>query len=226
MATLLLRLAGPLQSWGEESKFETRRTMDMPTKSGVIGMLAAAMGLPRDASLERLSALRFGVRVDKEGELLRDFHIAKGRKDKDAYRTYRFYLADAVFLAGLESEDGAFLDEIAAALRAPAFPLFLGRRACPPTMPLLLGVRDTDLLTALREEPWLLPAWRQHREDAQLRIVTDCAPGEQGTLLRDVPLSFSPVHREHTWRAVRDHGYVKAVPTITETEHDAFAGWE
>jgi CRISPR system Cascade subunit CasD len=44
MPVLLLRLAAPLQSWGVESKFDTRRTLGYPTKSGVIGLVASAMG--------------------------------------------------------------------------------------------------------------------------------------------------------------------------------------
>ena len=59
MSTLLLRLAAPLQAWGTDSKFETRRTNQEPSKSGVIGMLAAALGLPRDADLSALAALVF-----------------------------------------------------------------------------------------------------------------------------------------------------------------------
>ena len=78
MATLLLRLAAPLQSWGADSKFEIRKTNREPTKSGVIGLLAAALGLRRDETeaLQRLNRLRFGVRVDQEGSLLVDFHTA------------------------------------------------------------------------------------------------------------------------------------------------------
>ena len=76
MATLLLRLAAPLQAWGADSKFETRKTGREPTKSGVIGLLAAALGLRRDESeaLTRLTGLRFGVRVEREGQLLVDYH--------------------------------------------------------------------------------------------------------------------------------------------------------
>ena len=105
MATLLLRLAGPLQSWGVDSKFETRGTLDFPTKSGVIGLLAAALGYSRDEPLDRLNKLKFGVRVDKEGVRLHDYHTAKGKKD--TYVTHRYYLSDAVFLAGLESGGSA-----------------------------------------------------------------------------------------------------------------------
>ena len=146
MATLLLRLAAPLQSWGSDSKFETRKTDREPTKSGVVGLLAAALGLRRDDTegLARLNGLRFAVRADQEGSLLVDFHTAKSRDT--SYVTYRHYLQDAVFLAGLESGDEALLRELEAALRHPVCPLYLGRRSCPPTLPLCLGIRQGSLL--------------------------------------------------------------------------------
>ena len=83
MATLLLRLAAPLQSWGADSKFETRKTNREPTKSGVIGLLAAALGLRRDdaAGLARLNGLHFAVRADREGSLLVDFHTANREEE-------------------------------------------------------------------------------------------------------------------------------------------------
>lgn len=107
MATLLLRLAAPLQSWGARSKFEIRQTEREPSKSGVIGLLACAMGIRREdqEALEELSRLEFGIRVDQEGQLLRDFHMVhayKNRQDfrtgenhQHAYITERCYLADA-----------------------------------------------------------------------------------------------------------------------------------
>lgn len=131
MATLLLRLAAPLQSWGSDSKFETRKTDREPTKSGVVGLLAAALGLRRDDTegLARLNGLRFAVRADQEGSLLVDFHTAKSRDT--SYVTYRHYLQDAVFLAGLESEDEALLRVLEAALRHPVYPLYLGAALLP-----------------------------------------------------------------------------------------------
>ena len=157
MATLLLRLAAPLQSWGSDSKFETRKTDREPTKSGVVGLLAAALGLRRDDTegLARLNGLRFAVRADQEGSLLVDFHTAKSRDT--SYVTYRHYLQDAVFLAGLESEDEALLRELEAALRHPVYPLYLGRRSCPPTLPLCLGVCPGSLQEVLQAEPPLCP---------------------------------------------------------------------
>ena len=73
MSTLLLRLAAPLQAWGINSKFDIRKTEREPSKSGVVGLLAAALGRRRDESLDDLAALKFGIRSDKEGELLKDF---------------------------------------------------------------------------------------------------------------------------------------------------------
>lgn len=226
MATLLLRLAGPLQAWGAESKFEQRRTLGYPTKSGVIGMLAAALGLSRDESPEKLNALRFGIRIDREGEYLRDYHTAHGRADKEAYITERYYLADAVFLVGLESDDTAWLKEIEYAFRHPVYPLYLGRRACPPTMPLICGIRNTGLLTALQEEPWLLAEWRQKRSsesERKLRIMTDADSPNGAAPLRDLALSYSQKHRQHVWRLVKEHPYVQIQCAENDTVHDAFS---
>ncbi|MGX1811831.1 type I-E CRISPR-associated protein Cas5/CasD [Nocardia sp. NPDC055321] len=88
ISTLLIRLAGPLQAWGRLSKFQHRDTdPDRPTKSGVIGLLAAADGHERDESgrdysdalpLERLAGLRFGVRADRPGVLISDYHTVGG----------------------------------------------------------------------------------------------------------------------------------------------------
>ena len=74
MSTLLLRLAGPMQSWGTDSKFDVRRTQREPSKSGVIGLIAAALGIPRQDQeiLHTLASLRLGIRVDGEGTMIRD----------------------------------------------------------------------------------------------------------------------------------------------------------
>lgn len=225
MATLLLRLAAPLQSWGIDSKYETRRTGREPSKSGVMGLLAAALGLRRDQSRELqelTAALRFGVRVDREGELLRDFHMVH-KDSKTDYMTNRYYLSDAVFLVGLESEDNALLERLDDALRHPAFPLFLGRRSCPPTPPLSLGVREGELLTVLGEAPWQASD-RRKKGVPSLRLVTDGAPGESGGVQRDLPLSFDPTRRSFADRAVTQRGFVTP-PDAGEdaTEHDPFA---
>lgn len=227
MPTLLLRLAAPLQAWGLDSKFEVRKTNREPTKSGVVGLLAAALGMKRDnqEGLQRLNQLRFAVRVDQEGNLLTDFHMV--RSEKSSYVTYRYYLEDAVFLAGLESENRTILEELEQALHYPVFPLFLGRRSCPPTLPLCLGVRETGLLETLSTEPWQ-GAERNREKNRKLRILIDANPAEYGAVFqKDLPLSFHPVHRQYGYRNVRE--LEVALPQTLvweETEHDPFAELE
>lgn len=225
MATLLLRLAAPLQSWGADSKFETRKTNREPTKSGIIGLLAAALGLRRDdtAGLARLNGLHFAVRADREGSLLVDFHTANREEDrkkgKAPYVTYRHYLQDAVFLVGLESEDTALLQELETALKHPVYPLYLGRRSCPPTLPLCLGIRAGKLLDTLRAEPLLV----KQRNGAPLRIVADADPADAAAVpRRDLAVSFSPIHRQYGFRPVREWN-TNPPEMPGATEHDAMA---
>jgi CRISPR system Cascade subunit CasD len=173
--SLVLRLAGPLQSWGSQSQFNRRDTATEPTKSGVLGLLAAAKGLRRQDPIEPLLHLSFGVRTDHPGTLLRDYHTvsdhrgrpllsaavnAKGVQKptspaKHTHVTHRYYLQDAVFIAAVSGELD-LLHNLYTAVRSPAFPLALGRRSCPPAQPLLVqpsdesasGLRDLDDPTA------------------------------------------------------------------------------
>lgn len=186
MKTILLRLAAPLQSWGYDSKFDRRGTARTPTKSGVIGLCAAAMGISREdkEKLKSLASLKFGVRADKPGVLLRDYHTAKS--EKTSYVTNRYYLADAKFTAGLEG-DAELLREIDDALRRPVFPLFLGRRSCPPEGRVALGIVEKPLLDALKSGT----RWEYISYD-----------GSGDHLLRDVPISFSQIRREYGFRRV------------------------
>lgn len=212
MSTLLLRLAGPMQSWGTDSKFDVRRTQREPSKSGVIGLVAAAMGIRRDEkeALKPLTALRFGVRVDREGTMMRDYHTAKSQKS--AYVTNRYYLADAVFVAGLESDDTGLLDKIAQALQTPTFPLYLGRRSCPPTGRVFLKISEKSLEEALKGDA---PA------DAT-RIVLDAKSDEAGGLTHDVPVSFDPTRREYAYRRVKE----EFLHSNEEIYHDPMAELE
>ncbi len=214
MAVLLLRLAAPLQAWGSSSKFIVRSTEREPTKSGVIGMIAAAMGIQRNDDAKKLAPLaqlRFGVRADKEGILLKDFHMVHGYKIADV--TERYYLSDAVFLAVLECDDKKLLEEIAAALQKPVYPLYLGRKSCPPTLPVVLGVKDEDMLTALKNEPFLYENDRRKN----VRISYEVSSG--GAMVQDVPLSFSQLHRKHGWRMKREELFI----VDKNAEHDAFS---
>jgi CRISPR system Cascade subunit CasD len=206
MSVLALQLAGPLQSWGETGRFAWRTTASAPTKSGVIGLLAAALGRPRDADPTDLAALRFGVRIDQPGTRVRDFqtahHAVTGRPMP---LSERFYLADAVFVAALEGEH-ALLARLLGAVRAPHYLPYLGRRSCPPARPLDLGLREADLATALETEPWRASPWYQRRERralVPLQRLVETAPGTRAAdLRRDQPVSFDPRHRRYEVRAV------------------------
>ena len=109
MSVLLLRLSAPMQAWGIQSRFGVRDSTREPSKSGVIGLLAASQGRSRDAAIDDLVALRMGVRVDREGTLLRDYHTAQNVYRarggiKPTELSTRYYLGDACFLVGLEGE--------------------------------------------------------------------------------------------------------------------------
>lgn len=197
MGTLLLRLQGPMQSWGVQSRFGVRDTAREPSKSGVVGLLCAALGRDRDEPVDDLAQLRMGIRIDREGQVLMDFHTAKdvyragGGSPKDTEISRRYFLADAAFLAGLESEKLSLLEELHAVLRSPIWPLFLGRKAFVPSPPVYLldGLRaDESLEEALRAYPRLAVPKRQDR-DEQLRVMLDDPEGE--ILRNDHPVSFA-----------------------------------
>ncbi|MBQ3334689.1 MAG: type I-E CRISPR-associated protein Cas5/CasD [Eubacteriaceae bacterium] len=247
MQTLLLRLAGPMQSWGVESKYDERRTLTEPNKSGVLGMIAAALGRSRGDSLDDLLKLRFGVRVDKAGQIERDYQIvhnlndAKKSKTEEVFLSYgqaykknhnssketstltnRYYIADGIFLVGLESDDEVFLKSIEYALKHPIYHMFLGRRSYPPTLPLVMGIRDFSLEEALEKEPWLVDRENQNQYDGNLRIITETKYGESyHAVQRDVPISFNPQKRMFTYRGLKEK-YVKKGIDI-KTEHDVFS---
>lgn len=203
--TLLLRLHSPLQSWGTSSRFNVRATRKTPSKSGVIGMVAAALGRDRSENIEDLSNLDFGVRVDQEGVIERDFQIArKGTSDgiiKEAY-----YLADYVFVAALRGEE-EFIKEIKEALETPIYPIYLGKKCSQPTDPFILGIVDEDVEEALRNIEWQCFAWYKKdsfakKSQVSLRIYRDGKAGEFGDFVSDIPVSFDSKHKIYQMRTV------------------------
>ncbi len=218
MATLLLRLEGPLQSWGSTSRYPIRDTGQSPTKSGVIGLVCAALGKPRLEApgplptLAALAALQMGVRVDAPGTVEREYQVAGGgtflgRKygvakaenpGLEPLPSQRWYLADAVFLVGLEGAR-ALLEQIAAALAAPVWPLALGRKSFVPGLPVHLtdGLRPTE---GLREALVSYPRLRPGAESVRfIWEVDDLAEAEETR--RDVPLDFE--QRRYGLRGLR-----------------------
>ena len=194
MSVLLLRLAGPMQSWGVQSRFSVRDTGLEPSKSGVVGLLCAALGRRRHEPVADLAALRMGVRVDREGVMARDYHTALEVAKADGSRpgtvvSERYYLADAAFLVGLEGEL-ALLESLHTALDRPVWQISLGRKAFVPGESVRLldgllpgaGLRDALAGYPWRRTPKPIPD--------RLRLVLD-AEGVAGEPRPDVPLSFT-----------------------------------
>ncbi|MCS4492463.1 MULTISPECIES: type I-E CRISPR-associated protein Cas5/CasD [unclassified Corynebacterium] len=228
MTVLLLRFAGPLQAWGDSSRFVYRTTRSEPTKSGVIGLLAAAQGRSRADDVSDLVGLRLGVRADQAGKLIKDFQTEiDWRNSKAKPLTYRHYLADAKFLVGIEGER-ELLEGLAESIKKPAYPLFLGRRSCTPTGKIVLGFKEDTLDDALDQHPWLAADWYRRKQPQSLRlpISTDCEVGDKpDELIRDIPISFGYENRKHALRPVR-HRLSPPIPNpdgIPVRDHDPFA---
>lgn len=202
MPTLLLRLAGPMQSWGTTSRFDERDSQLEPSKSGVLGLVCGALGRDRSEPVADLTRLKMGVRVDREGLLMRDYQTVGGDRDQRKKtlllasgevknRTVvspRYYLADAAFLVGLEGDGRDLLRRIHAALRRPIWPLALGRKSFPPGEPVWIehGLREEPLREALRAWPRIAKPRHEHR-DAPLRLVLEHE--SEGSMRLDQPVA-------------------------------------
>ena len=123
----------------------------------------------------------------------------ENRKMTASYITDRYYLSDAVFLVAIESDDTELLKKIESALQRPVYPLFLGRRSCPPTLPVVYGMRDSELTEILRNEP---PLIQDSKNKSARRIVYDTL--SDGTVVRDCPVSFSQLHRQYGFRMKKE----------------------
>ncbi len=200
MPTLLLRLAGPMQAWGTTSRFDKQRdTGKEPSKSGVIGLLAAAMGIDREdwINLEPLTNLKMGVRHDRSGVLRKDYQTAgcaqpfsiiraDGKLSEDGIPSDRFYLADAVFLVGLEGRDKNLLAKAHEKLKNPTWVIGLGRKPYMPSEPIFLedGIIPESLLEALCSYPLLCPT-----DEQQMLQYSFESSDNTGRMVMDQPLS-------------------------------------
>jgi CRISPR system Cascade subunit CasD len=218
VTAMILRLAGPLQSWGEHSVFSERDTLRFPTRSGITGLIAAAQGIRRGEPLDALTQLAITVRIDRPGILLQDFHTAGGGlprarsvptadggrrpEGKGTVVTRRWYLSDAVFTVAVDGPDGLVRD-VAAAVRAPRWQPYLGRRSCPPDQPVFLKVTSGDPARELRERV-PLPARRPRRAgDVRVEVISETPTPDGGiTEISDVPVSFGRHERRYQARTV------------------------
>ncbi|MFA6930241.1 MAG: type I-E CRISPR-associated protein Cas5/CasD [Lentisphaeria bacterium] len=205
MPTLLLKLVGPMQSWGTMSRFDQRDTGNEPSKSGVLGILAAAMGIDRGnwSDLEPLTHLKMGVRHDRPGIPKKDFQTAgcaasdtiiraDGTQAKDGgVISHRDYLADAAFLVALEGGNPTLLEKINASLRNPVWSLFLGRKSYIPSEPVWCdqGIHTEGMRDLLAAYPWISHLRGFERsEPLTLRISLESQDGS-GSMRMDQLLS-------------------------------------
>ena len=156
MKILYFRMRAPLQSWGERSHWDMRDTSEWPTKSGVVGMISAAMGLSYDDVRigEICESLEMGVKASQHymPQLL-DFQVtdyyngmrADGtRETRSSQRGIvqkKYYLDDKCFLVGLKGEEN-LLEEITAAMKNPCWMMTLGRYCCIPSEPIIPTITD------------------------------------------------------------------------------------
>lgn len=203
MRALLLHLEGPLQSYGTEAVDSRRPVAEMPGRSMLVGLVANALGYRRTEP-DRHEVLQrrvtYAARLDRSGSRVRDFQTAQLGAGDVAWTTwgvpqgrdggpktyetphirYMDYHADRVCVVALSLADGEgpTLDEVAEALRRPARPIFLGRKTCLPSAPVLAGIREgADVVEVLMREPL--------RADCDTEHVLVQADG---------------VHAEHGWR--------------------------
>ena len=210
--SVVLRLDGPLQSWGSSSMFERRGTDPWPTKSGVVGVVSAACGIPRGGDMGFIAACEFAVRVDQPGRPVDDYHVAgtQGWLNADgkvtrgvAKLSTRTYLADAVFVAALSGDDD-IIDRLVAALRCPVYHSYLGRRSCPPAAPILIGTVPGGPAEALAAVPYQghgLPV------PTRLRLLVD---DPDGVSVADQPVSTVSLDRQFAQRRVAS----RWIPTV------------
>lgn len=170
-----------MQSWGERARWSTRDTASEPTKSGVIGLLACALGLSQDEELRELSRrVHVGVRCDRPGLLLRDYQTIQGPWGTQL--SDRFYLCDAAFLVVVQSDQPVLIEQLAHAVQEPVWPYFLGRKSCPPARPPFAGVGEYTSMQAALESISFSPA--NQNGFAQVRAVVESTPAA-GVLRRD-----------------------------------------
>ncbi len=220
----LLRLGGPLQSWGAHSAFADRDTAPFPTRSGLLGLFSCALGRDRTASPQDLAPLSITVRIDRPGQQVVDFHTVGGGLPAKAtvptpageHRgagsgtivSHRHYLADAVFTIAIHGP-GPLVASVASALTEPVWAPYLGRRACPPDGVLLLAADVADPAHRLKTEvPLARPRPPHGQTTVQVRFVHDATvelpeSGQATTELWDLPLSFARLNRRYNRRTVR-----------------------
>lgn len=223
-AYLALWLEAPLQSWGFDSKFYRRDTLDFPTRSGVLGLLCCAMGAGGSQTewLAQMAGFKqavhaFGRKGEAEQPKLEDFHmVGSGYDEKDPWQnllipktvdrkkavgggtkmTYRYYLQDQTFgvVVAVPAEQA---EGIARALKNPVWDLYLGRKCCVPTDVIYRGTFDAESKAVEALQGIARDKGLIERFEVQEGSLPDLG---DVLMLNDVPVSFGDrkVYRERS----------------------------
>lgn len=240
---LVFQLYGPMSSWGDIAVGEYRPDMASPSKSAVMGLLAAALGIRRNED-ERHMALENGyamaVCVESAGHLLQDFHtiqVPRGiggwltRKDELCFTplhlntilSRRDYRTDAVYIVAvwIKGNSSYTLEELQEALRRPYFVTCLGRKSCPPALPFHPWiVKNVNLKQALLQYP-RDPIFKDRRLQDELRSFY----WEKGGLSNDelglLPAMMYPrhdrIHSRKRWQFLDRNEYYCTEPRREES---------
>lgn len=248
---LMLRFDAPLMSFGAPIVDKYGRIQPYPALSMITGLLGNALGyLHGDAEALRdlQERIRYASRADRPGEMLHEFQTVAlgqehlldtrawttrgtldqraGASSKDTHIRYRDYWADAIHTAVLTLEEPSAspdLDALEEALRSPARPLFIGRKACLPASPILLGRIQADgLVQALERAP--LP---ERLRQSTPRVVDAWWPlgatSPQGSDLRVLPVTDRRDWRNQLHVSERHivHGKLHIGDAAEESSHDS-----
>jgi len=187
--SLLLRLEGNLQSWGLHTRTKNRPTESFPTKSGVIGILAAALGLNRGdiQTIKELSSFGMTVYTVRHGTLLNDFHTMRLEKNKFGVSN-RWYLADYAFLVALYG-DSQTVSRCEGALKNPRYSLFLGRKCCVPSKNIFVGTfTDSDsMVERIRD---ICKSYSQDGNPEKFQVIREAYDGDYDRVVHDVPIDY------------------------------------
>lgn len=149
-------LQGPLQSWGERSRWDSRDTATMPTKSGILGLIGCCMGIQRGSQRlqEMDQKLHIAVRADRSGQIMTDFHTvqapkgqkmlnAQGKPRGETIITPRQYLQEAIFSVLIWGEE-SMMEQVMESMLHPVWAPYLGRKSCVPSIPILPRIMEAE----------------------------------------------------------------------------------
>lgn len=211
MKTLILKTEG-MSAYGLQTFDIHRRVNHFPTRSAILGMLGAALGITREKFNEMYllsQQLQIAVQVNQCGEKMVDYHTVQhfrspqGKIQKIVKPTYREYWCDSEHTFAITADDSV-IEKLAEKVQSPEFTLFQGRKSCPLTRPLFETISDESN-----------PANALKKQGGQGQIFSDVSADNQVAMLqvRDL-LTASP--RKYAMRTVYVCGQVANIANEKE----------